>query len=101
MACIHLVLLNILKEAKELPELFMKSKEEIALWRMLRRLSDRICFELDNRYLDEKQRRGLNTNLENIKDEIADVVIYALLLSHELEIDLEKAIKEKRTKVPN
>ncbi|WP_244151131.1 hypothetical protein [Parageobacillus thermantarcticus] len=29
------------------------------------------------------------------------MVIYALLLSHELEIDLEKAIKEKRTKVPN
>jgi hypothetical protein len=31
-----------LKEAKELPELFMKSKDELSVWRMLRRVSDRI-----------------------------------------------------------
>ncbi|WP_342462875.1 restriction endonuclease-like protein [Ureibacillus sp. FSL K6-8385] len=48
--------LNTLKEAKELPELFMKSKEEIALWRMLRRLSDRIRFDLDDRYLDKASK---------------------------------------------
>ncbi len=48
--------LNTLKEAKELPELFMKSKEEVTLWRMLRRLSNRIRFDLDDRYLDKASR---------------------------------------------
>lgn len=48
--------LNTLKEAKELPELFMKSKEEITLWRMLKRLSDRIWFDLDDRYLDKASK---------------------------------------------
>ncbi|MED1438439.1 hypothetical protein P4U23_07625 [Aeribacillus composti] len=48
--------LNTLQEAKELPELFMKSKEEITLWRMLRRLSNRIRFDLDDRYLDKASK---------------------------------------------
>ncbi len=48
--------LNTLKQAKELPELFMKSKDEIALWRILRRLSDRIRFDLDARYLDQASK---------------------------------------------
>lgn len=38
---------------------------------------------------------AVKENLENIKDEIADVVIYTMLLSHELGINLEQAIKEK------
>lgn len=38
---------------------------------------------------------AVDENLENIKDEIADVVIYTMLLSHELNINLEKATKEK------
>ena len=45
--------LNTLKDAKELPELFMKSNEEIILWRMLRRVSDQIKLELDNPILDD------------------------------------------------
>ena len=49
----------------------------------------------------KSSEEAVETNLKNIKDEIANVVIYALLLSHELGIDIEKAIKEKRTKVPN
>ncbi|PWW32296.1 hypothetical protein DFO73_101560 [Cytobacillus oceanisediminis] len=44
--------LNNLKESTELPELFMKSKEEKTLWRMLRRVSDRISIELDSVNLD-------------------------------------------------
>ncbi|MED1472667.1 restriction endonuclease-like protein [Bacillus salipaludis] len=48
--------LNILKEAKELPELFMKSKEEMVIWRMLRRVSDRIKLELDHTNLTEASR---------------------------------------------
>jgi len=48
--------LNTLKEAKELPEIFMKSKEEVTLWRMLRRISDRVQFDLDDRNLDKATR---------------------------------------------
>ncbi|WP_394578728.1 DUF2357 domain-containing protein [Cytobacillus firmus] len=44
--------LSSLKESTELPELFMKSKEEKTLWRMLRRVSDRISIELDSANLD-------------------------------------------------
>ncbi|MCM3671084.1 restriction endonuclease-like protein [Mesobacillus maritimus] len=43
-----LTTLNSLKEARELPELFMKSKEEMVIWRMLRRVSDRIKLDLDD-----------------------------------------------------
>ncbi len=42
-----------LKEAKELPELFMKSKDELTVWRMLRRVSDRVKVELDAEHLDK------------------------------------------------
>lgn len=45
--------LNTLKQAKELPEIFMKTKEEMALWRMLRRISDNIQFKLDAVELDK------------------------------------------------
>jgi uncharacterized protein len=45
-----------LKEAKELPELFMKSKEEMLIWRMLRRVSDRIRLELDDTELEYASR---------------------------------------------
>ncbi|KAB2331288.1 restriction endonuclease-like protein [Bacillus mesophilum] len=47
----HTTLSN-LRESKELPELFMKSKEEKTLWRMLRRVSDKITIELDSEFLD-------------------------------------------------
>lgn len=45
--------LNHLKEAKELPELFMKSRKEMALWRTLRRVSDQIKLELDAINVDQ------------------------------------------------
>ncbi|MGM0878508.1 MAG: hypothetical protein ACQEWV_28385 [Bacillota bacterium] len=48
--------LNTLKQAKELPEIFMKSKEEVTLWRMLRRISDRVQFDLDDLHLDKATR---------------------------------------------
>jgi hypothetical protein len=34
----------------------MKSKEEVTQWRMLRRISDRVQFELDDLYLDKATR---------------------------------------------
>lgn len=48
--------LDALKDARELPELFMKSPEEKAVWRMLRRVSDRIKVELDKGNVDEASR---------------------------------------------
>ncbi|MGE7767268.1 DUF2357 domain-containing protein [Peribacillus sp. NPDC096540] len=45
--------LSLLNEAKELPELYMKNKQETTLWRMLRRISDQIEINLDNMVLDE------------------------------------------------
>lgn len=47
-----LTTLDLIKESTELPELFMKSKEEVTLWRMLRRVSDQIKLELNARHLD-------------------------------------------------
>jgi len=35
---------------------------------------------------------------ENIQDELADVLIYALILAHELDIDMDKAIRAKLVK---
>jgi NTP pyrophosphatase (non-canonical NTP hydrolase) len=51
--------------------------------------------ELLENFQWKSSEEAVQTNLENIKDEIADVVIYALLLSHELGIDLEKAVVDK------
>ncbi|MEE3954137.1 restriction endonuclease-like protein [Peribacillus frigoritolerans] len=45
--------LSLLNEAKELPELYMKNKQATTLWRMLRRISDQIKINLDNKVLDE------------------------------------------------
>ncbi|WP_066300245.1 restriction endonuclease-like protein [Bacillus sp. FJAT-29937] len=47
---------NQLKESRELPELFMKSKEELTLWRMLRRVSDQIKLDLDEINIDQATR---------------------------------------------
>ncbi|MFP7442940.1 restriction endonuclease-like protein [Bacillus infantis] len=51
----HTTLSN-LKDAAELPELFMKSAEEKTLWRMLRRVSDRISIGLDSVNVDAATR---------------------------------------------
>ncbi|MGV3487155.1 MAG: DUF2357 domain-containing protein [Tuberibacillus sp.] len=48
--------LNMLKFAKDLPELFIKSEEELTLWRMLRRLNQDVSIDLDNRSLDLASR---------------------------------------------
>jgi uncharacterized protein len=45
-----------LNEAKELPELYMKSREETTLWKMLRRVSDKITIQLNDQLLDEATR---------------------------------------------
>lgn len=41
---------------------------------------------------------GLADNLDNIKDELADVAIYALMLAHDLGLDIEQVIRAKLAK---
>ncbi len=40
----------------------------------------------------------LSDNMANIKDELADIMIYALTMAHDLEIDMEAAIHDKIVK---
>lgn len=42
-----------LNEAKEIPELYVKNKQETALWNTLRRFSDIISLQLDEPILDQ------------------------------------------------
>ncbi len=65
-----------LKEAKELPELFLKSKDEMTLWKMLRRVSDRIKLDLDTVNVDEAMMimeyriKDIKITLEQSKQEM-------------------------------
>jgi len=34
-------------------------------------------------------------NIENIKEELADALIYSLLLSHELNLNIEEIVQQK------
>ncbi|WP_328589253.1 restriction endonuclease-like protein [Litchfieldia alkalitelluris] len=56
--------LNNLEDASELPELFMKSEEERVIWKMLRRVSDKIKIDLDHSTIDEAKR----VNKYEVKD---------------------------------
>ncbi|WP_223254507.1 nucleotide pyrophosphohydrolase [Bacillus sp. HNG] len=51
--------------------------------------------ELLENFQWKKSEEAEEDKMDNIIDELADVVIYALLMSSELEINLEQAIKEK------
>jgi len=45
------------------------------------------CFQWNNKY-----------NIEDIKEELADVMIYCILLARKLDLDINKIIKEKNEK---
>ncbi|MFD1608655.1 DUF2357 domain-containing protein [Oceanobacillus luteolus] len=72
-----LTTLDMLKDSTELPELFMKSKEEVTLWKMLRRVSDRIQLELDDNTIDyatgvtEFRIKDINIQLKKDTQELA------------------------------
>jgi uncharacterized protein len=54
LACtVKLIYLLSFKQSRELSELFMKTTEEITLWRMLRRFSNQVKTELDSTHLDK------------------------------------------------
>jgi len=54
--------------------------------------------ELLENFQWKDSERAVSTNLDNIQDELADVLIYALLLAHDLEIDVEATIFNKLKK---
>lgn len=54
--------------------------------------------ELLENFQWKNDQEAIESNIENIKDEMADVLIYLLMLSNELDIDLEKAVKTKLQK---
>ncbi|CAJ1001014.1 nucleotide pyrophosphohydrolase [Brevibacillus aydinogluensis] len=51
--------------------------------------------ELLENFQWKSSEEAVEANFENIKDELADVVIYALLMSDVLGIELEEAIRNK------
>ncbi|OAT73764.1 nucleotide pyrophosphohydrolase [Parageobacillus thermoglucosidasius] len=51
--------------------------------------------ELLENFQWKTSEEAVKENLENIKDEVADVIIYSFLLANELGIDLEEAILQK------
>ncbi|MBB5354804.1 NTP pyrophosphatase (non-canonical NTP hydrolase) [Anoxybacillus mongoliensis] len=51
--------------------------------------------ELLENFQWKSSEEAIESRLENIKDELADVVIYALLLSDALGVDLERIIFDK------
>ncbi|PHF65848.1 nucleotide pyrophosphohydrolase [Priestia aryabhattai] len=51
--------------------------------------------ELLENFQWKSSEEAIKANLENIRDELADVIIYALLLANELNLDISKIVKEK------
>lgn len=59
-----------LNQAKELPELFIKTDEQKMVWKMVRRVSNQIKIDLDNKYIDNAhqirkyQIRGISISFD-------------------------------------
>ncbi|OAS13356.1 nucleotide pyrophosphohydrolase [Paenibacillus oryzisoli] len=54
--------------------------------------------ELLENFQWKESGEAVDRNKEQIQDELADVLIYALMIAHELEIDVEQAISHKLKK---
>ncbi|MDP9579706.1 UNVERIFIED_ORG: NTP pyrophosphatase (non-canonical NTP hydrolase) [Bacillus sp. 1751] len=54
--------------------------------------------ELLENFQWKSNKEAIAKNIDNIKDEMADVLIYLLMLSEELNVDLEKVIEAKLQK---
>lgn len=83
--------LNTLKQAKELPEIYMKSKEEVTLWRMLRRISDRVQFDLDDLNLDHATKVE-NYRIKNLSIEMNTKTLFINKGSETKSIDFESLL---------
>ncbi len=94
-----LTTLSMLKYAKDLPELFMKSKTELKLWRFLRRYSNKVQTRLDNSHLDNSS--GVDSfgvgNITIKLDNKQNIIIITDSFGRELKESLEEF---KRSPVP-
>ena len=57
--------------------------------------------ELLENFQWKSSEEAVNLKLENMKDEIADVLIYTLMLADDLNLDIEELIKSKIEKNSN
>ncbi|WP_084667358.1 nucleotide pyrophosphohydrolase [Bacillus proteolyticus] len=51
--------------------------------------------ELLENFQWKSNEEALNKNMDNIKDELADVLIYSMLLANDLGFDVEEIVKNK------
>ncbi|WP_197028474.1 nucleotide pyrophosphohydrolase [Bacillus sp. EB01] len=51
--------------------------------------------ELLENFQWKDSQEALKENMDNIKDELADVLIYSLMLAHDLDLDVSKIIHNK------
>jgi uncharacterized protein len=77
-----LTTMALLEQAEELPELFMKSGEEIKLWRMLRRLTSQVRTSLDDRTVD-KARKILAYGIGHVEVLLNQSSTHVEILQHE------------------
>jgi NTP pyrophosphatase (non-canonical NTP hydrolase) len=54
--------------------------------------------ELLENFQWRSNEEAIEERIENIKDELADVLTYCLLLAHELNLDVEEVVKNKLQK---
>ncbi|WP_370695789.1 nucleotide pyrophosphohydrolase (plasmid) [Priestia megaterium] len=54
--------------------------------------------ELLENFQWKSDKEAIAKNIDNIKDEMADVLIYLLMLSEELNVDLERVVEAKLQK---
>lgn len=90
---------SLLEQAEELPELFMKSGEEVKLWRMLRRLTSRVSTRLNDSDLDKAKKVlayqiGHVEVLLNESEGQIEVVVEGKLITH-ISIDDLKRVPSK------
>jgi NTP pyrophosphatase (non-canonical NTP hydrolase) len=85
---------------KELQELIIDSRDK-RNWKQFHNPKDIAisllleASELLENFQWKSRGEAVEKNYEDMKDELADVFIYTLLLTNELNIDLEQAVKDK------
>ena len=90
-----LTTIDTLTLAQELPELFMKSKNEMVLWSMLRRVSDRVKVELDQTDVD-KATKVSSYSINNLEISLDKERREITFTSEEDELHIEIEIFEKQ-----
>ncbi|MBM7587642.1 putative component of viral defense system (DUF524 family) [Bacillus pakistanensis] len=88
--------MSLLEQSEELPELFMKSGEEIKLWRMLRRLNSRVRTSLDDETIDfaGKVQAYQIGHFEVVLNPVSEQI--EILQNHEVERTIPLEILQKQ-----